>query len=63
MFEVTSGSLHNQVIATAAPTAYGWLAGWNSKAIHNGTYTLQSVASYPSGPSGTSAGMTVHVSN
>ncbi len=63
MFQVIRGSLHNQVVATATATAYGRLAGSKTKTIFNGTYTLQSVAPYPSGRSGTSAGITVHVSN
>jgi len=63
VFQVTGGSLQNRVVATATATAYGRLAGWNIKTIFDGTYTLQSVASYPSGRSGTSAGITVHVSN
>jgi hypothetical protein len=62
-FELSGGSLTDSVIATATPTIYGWLASWNSNGVPDGTYTLQSVASYPGGVAGTSAGVTVTVSN
>jgi hypothetical protein len=44
VFELTGGSFTNQVVATATSTLYGWLAHWNTTAVANGTYTLQSVA-------------------
>ena len=50
-------------VATGAPTLYGWLAVWNTTTVPNGTYTLQSVASYVGGVSGTSAGISVTISN
>jgi hypothetical protein len=62
-YELTGGSLLNQVIATGTPTIYGWLALWNTTTVPNGTYTLQSVASYPGGVSATSAPITVTVNN
>ena len=62
-YELTGGTLSDQVIATATPTIYGWLAAWNTTNVTSGTYTLQSVASYPGGVSGTSPGITVIVSN
>ena len=62
-FELTGGSLTNTVIATATPTVYGWVAQWNSQSVPDGTYTLQSVASYAGGVSGTSAGVAVTVGN
>ena len=62
-YEVTGGSLSDAVIATATPTIYGWLAAWNTTTVPNGTYTLQSVASYAGGVSGTSAGISVIVSD
>jgi hypothetical protein len=62
-YEVSGGSLTNAVIATATPTIYGWLANWNTTTVLNGTYTLQSVASYAGGVSGTSAPITVSVTN
>jgi hypothetical protein len=64
-YEVSGGpaNLSDDVIATATPTIYGWLAAWNTTAIANGTYTLQSVASYGGGVSGTSAPITITASN
>jgi hypothetical protein len=62
-FELTGGSLTNAVIATATPTVYGWLAQWNSQSVPDGTYTLQSVASYAGGVSGASPGITVTLAN
>ena len=53
-YELTGGSLNDALIATATPTPIGWLAGWNSTTVSNGTYTLQSVASYPGGVTATS---------
>ncbi len=62
-YELTGGSLNDAIIATGTPTLYGWLAGWDSTTVPNGTYTLQSVASYAGGVSGTSAGITITVAN
>lgn len=62
-FTLTGGTLSHTVIATATSTSFGWLASWNSAAVPNGTYTLQSVASYGGEISGTSPASTVTVSN
>ena len=62
-YELTGGLLTDSVIATATPTCYGWLAQWNSQGVPDGTYTLQSVASYAGGVSGESPGVTVTVAN
>jgi alpha-tubulin suppressor-like RCC1 family protein len=62
-YEISGGGLTNKVIASGTPTLYGWLAAWNTTGITNGTYTLQSVASYGGGVSGTSAPITITVSN
>ncbi len=62
-FEVTGGSLSDQVVATATPTYYGWLAKWNTTTVPNGTYTLQSVATDALGQSTASASITVTVNN
>ena len=51
------------MIATATPSIYGWLATWKTTAVPNGTYTLQSVAAYGGGVSGTSSGITITVAN
>ena len=62
-YEITGGSLNDDVIATATGTVYGWLASWNTTAVPNGTYSLQSVAAYGGGVSGTSPGITITVAN
>ena len=62
-FHLTGGTLNNALIATATLTFYGWLAGWDTTTVANGTYTLQSVASYQGGVSATSPAITVTVSN
>ena len=51
------------MVATASPTIYGWLASWNTTTVPNGTYTLQSVASYAGGVSAASAPITIMVTN
>src|SRR3984957_19035586 len=61
-YELSGGSLSNTVIATATPTIVGWLAGWDTTTVPNGTYTLQSVAS-SGGLTGTSPGITITVNN
>ena len=62
-FELTGGSLNNQVIATATPTYVGWAAAWNTTTVANGAYTLNSVASYPGGVTATSPPITFTVNN
>jgi hypothetical protein len=62
-YEVTGGSLSGTVIATATPTIYGWLASWNTTSVPNGTYALQSVASYAGGVSAASAPVSISVTN
>jgi hypothetical protein len=64
-FELSGGTLSDQLIATATPTIYGWLAEWNTASVPNGTYTLQSVASYSRyfASSGASAPVTITVTN
>jgi hypothetical protein len=64
-YELSGGptNLSDDVIATGTPTLYGWLAAWNTTGVANGTYTLQSMASYGGGVSGTSPPITVTVSN
>ena len=62
-YELTGGTLTNQVIATATPTLYGWLGQWDTTSVPNGTYQLNTVASYGGGVSGTSPPITITVSN
>ena len=44
-YDLSGGTLSGSVIGTATPTLFGWIAGWNTTTVPNGTYTLQSVAS------------------
>ena len=44
VFELSGDGLTDQVIGTATPTLFGWVAKWNTTSVANGTYTLQSVA-------------------
>jgi hypothetical protein len=62
-YELSGNGLSDHPIATATPSLIGWLAQWNTTGVTNGTYTLQSVASYAGGVSGTSPPVTVTVSN
>ena len=62
-FHLTGGTLNDALIGTATITYYGWIAGWDTTTVPNGTYTLQSVAYYAGGVSGRSAGITVTVNN
>ena len=65
VFELSGGpsSLSDQVIATATPTYYGWLAKWNTTSVPNGTYTLQSVATDADNNSDTSTPVSITVDN
>ena len=67
-FELSGGSLSDQVVGTASPTLYGWIAEWDTSAVPNGTYTLQSVATATVNGDNTSVtvtspGITVTVNN
>jgi YVTN family beta-propeller protein len=63
IYEVTGNGLADVQVASGAATLYGWIAFWNTTTIPNGTYTLQSVASYAGGVSGTSTGISITISN
>ena len=62
-YRLTGGSLNDALIATATPTYFGWFAGWDTTSVQNGTYTLQSVAYYSNGASGTGPAVTLTVNN
>ena len=63
IYEISGNGLTNSVVATATPTIYGWLANWNTTSVANGSYTLESVASYSGGGTGTSSPVTVTITN
>jgi YVTN family beta-propeller protein len=65
IYQVSGGpsDLSDVQVATGTDTLYGWLAAWNTTTVPDGTYTLESVASYAGGVSGTSAGITVMINN
>ena len=62
-FRLTGGGLHDALVATADQTKFGWLAGWDTTSVPNGTYTLQSVAVEAGGLRSTSRGVTITVAN
>ena len=62
-FHLTGGMLHSALIATGTSTRIGWLAGWNSGTVPNGTYKLQTVAYDSARKSGQSTSITVTVAN
>jgi len=63
VFELTGGTFNETPIATATSTIYGWLAGWDSATVPNGTYTLQSVAYNATGASTFGSPVTLTVAN
>jgi uncharacterized protein YjbI with pentapeptide repeats len=63
VFELSGGTLSNQVIATATPTLFGWLAKWNTTTVPNGSYSLQSVATDTAANTDTSTPITITVNN
>ena len=62
-FYLTGASQHDALIGTGTSTRFGWLARWNTTTVANGRYQLQSVAYDAGGISGTSAGVSITVSN
>ena len=65
-FELSGGTLSDKVVATAAPTIYGWLAQWDTTTVPDGAYSLQSVTSTPppnGADRGTSSPVTISVAN
>ena len=62
-FEISGGSVSNQVIATGVPTIYGYLTAFDSSNFPNGTYTIRSVATDSQGLTGTSAPVSITIAN
>jgi Bacterial Ig domain/Pentapeptide repeats (8 copies) len=63
VFELSGGSLNDQVVATGTSTIYGWLAQWNSTTVPNGTYSLVSVATDKDKDTDTSTPVSITVNN
>ena len=62
-FEISGGSISDQVLGTATPTICGYLYSLNATDFPNGTYTVESVATDAQGLSSTSAPVTVTIGN
>ena len=62
-FALTGGTLNQAIVGTAVPTIYGYLYQLNTTTVPNGSYTLQSVASYAGGNTGFSSGVQVTIAN
>jgi sugar lactone lactonase YvrE len=62
-FELTDGSLSDQVIGTGVLTLWGYISEWDTTKVANGTYTLQSLATEKGGTTALSPGITVTVQN
>jgi Bacterial Ig domain len=62
-FLLSGGGFHDATIARATLTYNGWLAGWNSATVPNGSYQLLSVAYDATGKSGRSKSISIRVSN
>jgi hypothetical protein len=65
VYEISGGPYDyvDQSISGSTPTYVGWIGGWNTASWPNGTYTLNSVASYAGGTSGTSPPITIVLNN
>jgi Bacterial Ig domain len=59
-FALTGGTLSGSVVATAVPSAYGWVAEWDSTTVADGTYILESIATSVDGQSKTGPGVRAH---
>jgi len=62
-YRLTGGTLIKALISTGTPTIYGWIAGWETTTVPDGTYTPQSVAYDAAGLSTDSAGVAIIVDN
>ena len=62
-YVVTGGSLSDHVVGTAVATMYGWIPVWDTTAVPNGSYMLQSVATQTGGTTAMSPGIAVTVKN
>jgi hypothetical protein len=62
-FEVSGGSISDMIVASTFPTIYGWLGGWDTTDVPNGTYTIESVVTDDAGNSAPSTAISITVDN
>jgi hypothetical protein len=62
-FVLTGRSFNKTVIGTATATLFGWVFMGNTTLVHNGTYTLQSLATDAAGNTAYSQGISIKVAN
>ena len=62
-FHLTGGTLHDALIGAGSAFFGAWISGWDTTAVPNGTYTLNSVATDLAGNTGRSADVTITVQN
>jgi len=62
-FVLTGGTFNESVIGTGTSTIYGYLFGWNTASVPDGSYTLQSLATDAASNTAYSAGISVIVDN
>ena len=62
-FEISGDSSVETDICHAGRFQYGWICGWNTATVPNGTYTLRSVTTDDNGQATISAGVVIHVRN
>jgi hypothetical protein len=62
-FEIAAVNRPVAIIGIASRTSFGWLGGWNTSTVPNGTYTLSSLAIDAAGLKSTSPGVVVTVRN
>jgi hypothetical protein len=62
-FHLTGGTLNDSPISSATPTLFGWIGGWDTTSVANGSYTLDSLATDVEGFTAQSGGITVNVNN
>lgn len=62
-FDLSSNGTGARTVGVGLKTAFGWLAGWNTKTVLNGRYALRSIAYAPGDQSAASAPTEVEVDN
>ena len=62
-FLLNGATVTNKVVATAAPTFFGYVAGFDSTSVPNGAYTLQSKATDTAGFTALSPAVNITVHN